>query len=166
MTPMNIVHVHLLLTHAPIFTSLIGLGIFVLALARRSAELRGTAYGLLVIAGVLAVLVYVTGEASEDTVKQVAGVTEESIERHADAAKLSLIGNLLLGFIAAFALFARRVAARFTAATTAAVLVLGTAVSFSLALTANLGGQIRHTEMQSGAASSTASQRMTREDHN
>ncbi|HTJ27354.1 MAG TPA: DUF2231 domain-containing protein [Candidatus Limnocylindria bacterium] len=162
---MNIVHVHLLLTHAPIFTSLIGLGILVLALARRSAELRGTAYGLLVIAAVFSVLVYVTGEASEDAVKQVAGVTDASIEQHADAAKFSLVGSVALGIVAAFGLFARRIAARFTAATTAAVLVLGAAVSLSFALTANLGGQIRHTEMQSGAASSVPSHQTTREDH-
>jgi uncharacterized membrane protein len=148
------VHLHLLLTHAPIFFSLIGLGILVAAAVRRSSDLRVTAYCLLVLAGLLTIPVYLTGEASEDTVKQLAGVTETTIEQHADAAKLSLIGSELLGLLALFGLLSKRIAPKVMTATTTVVLLVGAVVVLSFANTANLGGQIRHTEIQSSIAPS------------
>lgn len=149
------VHLHLLLTHAPIFFSIIGLGIVVVAAARRSSDLRVTAYSLIVLAALLTIPVYLTGEASEDTVKNLAGVVETNIEQHADAAKLSLIGSELLGLLAVFALLSKRIAPKLMTATTTAVLLVGAVVVLSFANTANLGGQIRHPEIQSGAATSS-----------
>jgi len=149
------VHLHLLLTHAPIFFSIIGLGIVVVAAARRSSDLRVTAYSLIVLAALLTIPVYLTGEASEDTVKNLAGVVETTIERHADAAKLSLIGSELLGLLAVFALLSKRFAPKLMTATTTAVLLVGAVVVLSFANTANLGGQIRHPEIQSGSATSS-----------
>lgn len=145
-------HLHLMLTHAPIFFSIVGLGIFVAAIARRSPELRAASYWILIAAAISAVAVYVTGEASEDTIEHIAGVSERFIEQHADAAKVSLAGSGLLGVLAAIVLFIDARKARFFTATAAAVLFVGAVEMLSFTYTANLGGQIRHTEIRPDTA--------------
>lgn len=147
---MSAPHLHLMLTHAPIVFSLVGLGMFVVAIARRSAELRAASCWVIIAAAITAVAVYVTGEASEDAIEHIAGVSERFIEQHADAAKVSLAGSELLGLLAAFILFIDARKARGVAVTAAALLFVGAVEMLSFAYTANLGGQIRHTEIRPG----------------
>jgi len=148
---MNVPHLHLMLTHAPIFISLVGICMLVVAIVRKSSELRAASYWLLIAAALLAIAVYVTGEASEEAIEHLAGVSKRFIEEHADAARISLIGSELLGILAALGLFVERRRSHLLRAVVGAVLVTGALEMLSFTYTANLGGQIRHTEIRPGA---------------
>jgi uncharacterized membrane protein len=97
---------------------------------------------------VVAVVVYFTGGAAEDAVEKLAGVSERAIERHEEAAEVTTVAIGVLGALSALGLLVLRTrrAPRWLAF---AGLVGSIAVSGLMAWTANLGGQIRHTEIQS-----------------
>ena len=149
---MSAPHAHLMLTHAPIFFSLVGIGLIVVAMARRSPELRTAGCSLLIAAAISAIAVYVTGEASEKPVEQLAGVSETFVEQHAEAAKVSLVFGELLGLLAAAMLFIDGRKQRFLTAAATAVVFVGAIEMLTFAYTANLGGQIRHTEIRPSAS--------------
>ncbi len=145
---MNLAHLHLVLNHLPVLGTGFGLALLVYGLWRRSDELTKTALGVLVLVALAAVPVYLTGEPSEELVEAVPGVSKPAMERHERAASFAFIGVLVVGVAAAAGLvFFRRGAALpgwFALPIVGAVLVVGSLMAW----TANLGGQIRHTEIQ------------------
>jgi hypothetical protein len=154
---MNGAHLHLLINHIPVLGTFFGLVLLALAAWRRSDELRKAALGTFVIAALAAVATYLTGEPAEDVVKGLSGVAGGLIERHEEAAGMALGGDIALGVVALGGLIwfrgSRPIKNWFSALSLAgAILVTGL-----MAWTANLGGQIRHTEIRSGAAPMTAS---------
>jgi len=144
---MSLVHLHLLLNHIPVIGTLIALLLFATALLLR--ETVSTKFALAFTAGVaaIAVVVYVTGAPAEEAVEKLAGVTERSIERHEEAAELATIAIGGLGALCLIALLAFR-AKRAPRWVAFAGLVGSLGVSALMGWTANLGGQIRHTEIQ------------------
>jgi hypothetical protein len=153
---MSIPHLHLILTHAPIFAVLFGVIVLAAALLRRSTELRWTAYALFVAGALVAIPVFLSGEGSEKALEHVVGVSEAIVEAHADAARVSLIAIEALGVLSLVALVIERVRPQFIAAAAAILVIAGSLTSASLGYTANLGGQIRHTEIRSTALNANA----------
>jgi uncharacterized membrane protein len=140
-------HLHLILTHAPIFVSAIGLFGLIVALMRRSDELQWASYWLLVGAALVAIPVFLSGEASEEVIERLPGVSEALIDAHATAAKVSLFGSEVLGVLALTNLTLARRTLR-SAIATGTALFVGALVMLSFTYTANLGGQIRHSEIR------------------
>lgn len=151
---MNVTHLHLILNHLPVLGTAFGLGILALGLWTRSEDIKRLALLLFAATALLAIPAYLTGEPAEDAVKGLAGVAGGLIERHEEAAGAALGGVLALGALAGIglAVFRRKrpVATWFGATSLLGALV----VSSLMAWTANLGGQIRHPEIRSGAAPS------------
>ena len=147
MTP---VHLHLLLNHVPV-VGLFGVALlFVAALWRRNQDIAKVALGLLVGLALVAGVVFLTGEPAEESVERLAGISETALERHEDAALSALIGMIALGSWSAVVLLANR--RRELAGWVAGVSLAFTALVFGIVgYTANLGGQIRHTEITAGA---------------
>ena len=145
---MNATHLHLLLNHVPVLGTVLGLGLLAFASWRRSEEIKRAALGLFVIAALVAIPTYLTGEPAEDTVESLPGVTHPLIERHEEAAVVAFTGMLGLGVVALAGLFffrrQRPVPAWFGIVTLAAALV----VSGLMGWTASLGGRVRHTEIR------------------
>jgi hypothetical protein len=150
---MSIPHLHLILTHAPIFAVLFGVAVLVAALLRRSPELRWTAYALFVAGALVTIPVFLSGEGSEEALEHVAGVSKTVIEAHADAAKVSLIAIEALGVLSLVAFVMERMRPQFIAAAAAVLVIAGSLTAASLGYTANLGGQIRHSEIRTTALS-------------
>jgi hypothetical protein len=150
---MSIPHLHLILTHAPIFALLFGVVVLAAGLLRRSPELRWTAYALFVAGALVTIPVFLSGEGSEEALEHVAGVSEAVIDAHSDAAKISLIAIEALGVLSLIAFLLERVRPQFIAAWAAVLMVAGTLTTASLGYTANLGGQIRHSEIRTTALS-------------
>ena len=153
---MNGAHLHLLINHIPVLGTFFGLALLAFAAWKRSDELRKAALGTFVIAALAAVTTYLTGEPAEDGVKGLPGVIAALIGRHEEAAGIALGGGIALGVVALGGLIwfrgGRPIKNWFsTLALAAAILVTGL-----MAWTANLGGQIRHTEIRSGAAPMTS----------
>jgi uncharacterized membrane protein len=148
---MNATHLHLLLNHFPIVGAVLGVFLFGLALLRNSAELAKVAFGLFVLLGVIGGVVYITGGSAEEAVEHLPGFSSALLERHEDAALVATVLMGVAGVIAALLLvsFRRRAVPRWML--TAALLVAVSSVGV-IGYAANLGGQIRHTEIRSGVA--------------
>ncbi len=152
--PMNAAHWHLLLNHAPVIGIVWSFALLGFALLRRNDSIKRVALVSLVVAALVAVPAYVTGEPAEDVVESVPGMAKGILERHEDAAGVALGGGLGLGVLALAGLLgfrgARPVPVWFGLTTLAGALV----VIALMAWTANLGGQIRHPEIRSAAMES------------
>ena len=148
---MNGAHLHLLVNHVPVLGILFGLLLLVAALWRRSTELTRTSLVIFVLTAVAAVLVYLTGEPAEDAIEGVAGVTRGLIGRHEDAALAATIGLGILGAFSLGGLAGFRRLAVLPRWFTSSSLVLALVTAGMIGWAANLGGQIRHTEIRAGA---------------
>jgi len=140
-----------MLNHAPLFATLGGVLLFAWALLRASRELTRVGLVCLVLAGLVAVPVFLSGEPAEERIEHAAGVRPQSIERHEDAARvtLALIVATALAAASGLVLLRRRAeVGRFAIA----ILVLGLLAIFQTAWTAHLGGGIRHPELTNPAS--------------
>lgn len=154
---MNWAYAHLLLNHFPVLGTLFGLTLLGYAMIRRNDTLKRAALGTFVVVALLALPAYFTGEPAEEVVERAAGISKSLIEAHEDAALLSLIGVELLGLVSLVALVITSRGRPVTPRATSTVLVLSLVTAALMARTANLGGQIHHQEIVTGAAAGAGS---------
>ncbi len=151
---MNPAHLHLLITHLPIFGSLLGGIVLAQGLWTKSDQTKIAAYTLLIISFIAAVIGYVSGEGAEEIVEKIQGVSEDIIERHSDFAAFALAGLIVLGIssIAGLVFTYRQSPMKRQFAFLTLFISL---ISFGLVVkTGYLGGQIRHTELNSSSINS------------
>lgn len=152
---MDSTHLHLLLNHFPIIGTLIGTGIMAYGYFAQSDATKKAALWTWVTMALLAIPVFLTGEPAEESVEGLAGVSEALIEAHEEAAEVALWVMEALGLFSLFALFFN-FKNGYNGKTVTALLFALSLVTFGLmARTGYLGGQIRHTEIRSGAAAQT-----------
>jgi hypothetical protein len=156
---MNWAHLHLALNHVPV----IGLPIVLLllgwAIVRRSAELLKASFGLIILLAVITVIVQVTGEPAEELVEGLPGVVDSMVEAHEESALLGTIGFVVVGVIAVFGLWRLGTGKILPQWYTSAVLIAGMIVAGVMVWIANLGGQIRHSEIRPSASASVETDR-------
>ena len=143
---MNWVHIHLLLNHLPVIGIVLALPILAWGIRKRSQEVMRVAVALLAGLAAVTFAVYFTGEPAEESVEGLAGVADSLIEAHEEAALLATVAFGVLGAVAVGGLIrfrGRAIPARFATL----VLLLGLIPAGLVAWAANLGGQIRHTEI-------------------
>jgi hypothetical protein len=155
---MNPTHLHLILNHTPVFGAVFGLAILAFGLFRNSQELKRVAMGVFVIAALLTIPVYVTGEPAEQGVKSFNGASGQLIEQHEQAATTAFIATGLLGALALTGLLLFRKERLVPVWFVAAMLLASVAVSSAMAWTAHLGGQIRHSEIRASASAPARSE--------
>ncbi len=144
---MSQTHLHLLITHLPIFGSIIGALVLAYGLWTKSKHTKNAAYLIFILSAIGTGIAYVTGEGAEHAVKHLPGVTKNLIEIHEDAAIYALVSLIVLGGMSVIALIINRLKTSFTKST-ALIIFFISMVSFGLvARTGYLGGQIRHTEI-------------------
>lgn len=144
---MNQTHLHLLITHLPIFGSILGLFVLGYGFIVKSVETKIAAFYLFVLSAIGAGIAYVTGESAEETVENIQGVAEGAIGLHEDAALYSLISLIILGVASLVSIYVVRKNNSVSMLTSQVTLLLAI-VSFGLvARTGYLGGKIRHTEI-------------------
>lgn len=150
---MDQVHIHLLITHLPIFGSILGGLVLAHGIWTKSDQTKIAAYNVLIISTIGAVIAYLTGEGAEEAVEDIQGVAKNIIEQHEDFALFALVGLIAVGVVSMVGLYVT--IRKSSLANTISILALVVAlISFGLvARTGYLGGQIRHTEI--GTASPT-----------
>jgi len=94
---MDQTHLHLLITHLPIFGSLLATLVLGYGMWKKSNTTITASYYLLIIAALGAAIAYFTGEGAEETVENLQGVSENVIELHADFAQYALIALIAVG---------------------------------------------------------------------
>lgn len=151
---MSVLHLHLVLNHVPLIGLLMVAVILGVAFWRNSSEMArlGLVFsvGLAAIAGI----VFLTGEPAEEAVEHLAGISERAIHAHEEAAEAALIATSLAGIVSllALAIFWRRTLPRWV---TGAGLVVALVAGGVTGWVANLGGQIRHTEIGAAAGANS-----------
>jgi uncharacterized membrane protein len=149
---MDLAHIHLLITHLPVFGSVLGALVLIHALWTKSSPTKIAAYNLFIIAALGAGIAYLTGESAEEVVENIPGIAESTIEQHEDSAVFTLVSLIILGVASIGGLFLTLKKSAMTR-TFAFVILFISLVSFGLAVrTGYLGGQIRHTEINNPAA--------------
>ena len=146
MTP---THLHLLLNHIPVLGTVFGLGLFAFGVWRKNHELKTAALGVFVIIALLTVPVYLTGEPAEETVESLPGVSKALIEQHDGSAAYAFTGVIVTGVTALGGLIYFRRGKLLPVWYCSLIFAGSLIVSGLMAWTANLGGQIRHTEIRS-----------------
>jgi uncharacterized membrane protein len=144
---MNSAQMHLALTHVPVLLSIAGLIILAVALLLKNTTLTKTSYSVILVAGIGAVAVYLTGEGAEEAVEHLPGVSEAIISKHEEVAQWALISVIATGVMALIGFFSFKWYA-ISRTSKILVLLLSMASGGLMAQTAHLGGQIRHTEMR------------------
>lgn len=159
---MNGPFVHLTLNHIPIIGVFFVLALLALGWVRRSEELADTSFLALVVLALIAIAVYFSGEAAEEAIEHLAGISETRIEAHEEAALVAFIAVEILGAAALAALLWRRRLGTLRA-WVGGVALLAAVVAGIFAWTAHRGGLIRHPELR-GADAPAAELEAERED--
>ena len=154
---MNAAHIHLLLNHFPTVGFSIGLGLFVVALLGKKEVLKQASLVIFFMIAALSITTYVSGNDAQDAIKDQPGVSMPLIEAHESAALVAFIFMQVTGFFSWIALWLQRRVTRVTNWNLAVVLVLAIVTFALMARAANIGGEIRHAEIQDAQESSVAS---------
>ncbi len=155
MNLMNSAHLHLLLNHFPTIGFAVGLGLYLVALAGKSMELKRASYVILFVIAVIAIPTFVSGNAAERALRESPGVSEVLIGRHEGAALLALIFMEITGFVAWIGLWQFHRVRQFAGWNMTAVLLLAILTFGLMSRAANMGGEIRHPEISAVAAAAT-----------
>ena len=149
---MDLVHLHLMLNHVPVIGIVFGLFVLLGGVLTRSKPVAIAGLGLLIFAGLIAIPVYFTGEPAEEMVEGLPGVSEAVIGTHESAAMVSLVLAMATGLLAmGTVVLLRTRLVRAQSYLVMASLLVSMITGISMIQTANLGGQIRHSEIRAAS---------------
>ena len=97
---MTLAHLHLLLNHFPIIGTIIGLGLFIIALIAKSDHLKQASLLVLLGIAMLAFPTYLSGTAAAEEIAKLPGVSEDLIKAHQNSALLAFIFMEITGSFA------------------------------------------------------------------
>jgi len=153
---MNGAHLHLLINHVPVLGTIFGLALLAFAMWRGSDDLKKAALGTFVIIALLTVPTYLTGDDAWHVVKALPGVSGSVFHQHDDAAGIAFTGSAIVGLLALSGLIWFRGGKPVKKWFSTLMLAGAIAVAGLMIWTANLGGQIRHTEIRSDTVPDTS----------
>lgn len=148
---MDATHLHLLLNHFPIIGSLLGVGVMVYGYLTSSEQVKKTALWTWAAMAVVAIPVFFTGEPAEESVEGIAGVSENLIEAHEEAATIAIWLMEALGLLSLAVLVLSKAKSSLSKPLVLVATLLSLATFTAMARTGYLGGQIRHSELRNGA---------------
>ncbi|HZP01656.1 MAG TPA: hypothetical protein VFD30_15315, partial [Terriglobia bacterium] len=145
---MDLAHSHLLLNHFPTIGTIIGGGLYVLALITRSDDLKRASLIVLLGIALISIPTYITGNGAQDVIKSLPGISKPLIETHEGAAFLALGFMEFTGAFAWLGLWQLRRLSRIPNWNLTVILILTLASFGFMAQASNLGGEIRHAEIR------------------
>ena len=149
---MNLAHIHLLLNHFPTVGFAIGLGLLVLAITSKKDELKRASLVVVFLVALITIPTYLSGNAAQSALQERTDLSQAAIRAHEGAAFWGYLFMEITGFIAWLGLWYFRIVKRVANWNVAAVFVLGVLTFSVITRAANLGGEIRHPEIQSAGA--------------
>jgi uncharacterized membrane protein len=163
---MDATHVHLTITHLPVFGLFLGFVALLYGIIRKQSQVKLVALSIIIVATVAALIAFRTGESAEETVKHISGVTHEAIEEHEEAAERAIVFFYGVGLLAVIALFLESRARKRANLVSLLVLCLAALMFYFVAQTAALGGKIRHTEIAGDPLSGHSASAPAQNTHN
>lgn len=158
---MSTVHIHLFINHAPFFGITFGLLLLIIAMWKNLEDFKKLGLLIMVVSSLLTVPTYFSGENSEESVEHLPGVSESIMEEHEDIAKIALGLSSLLGILSLASIFLKDKNQKIALTS---IIVLGLVTEGAIAKTANLGGQIRHSEIRSENFNNISNEKEGKED--
>jgi uncharacterized membrane protein len=158
---MNAMHVHLLLNHVPTVAFSIGLVLFLAALTGRHEQLKRTSLVIFFLTAAVTIATYVSGSDAQEALKENPDLPSALVDAHQNAALVAFGFMQATGFFSWLGLWMLRRISRVAGWTLAVVLLLAVATFALMARAANIGGEIRHTEIQDAQAASIQSTGLT-----
>ena len=153
---MDTTHLHLLLNHVPTIGFIVALSFFVVSFIGKSDHIKQASLTLMVGIAFITIPTYVTGNAAWNAIQTMDDMKESAVETHEGAAFLAMMAIQITGALAFLGLWSMRRTGSLSHAATAVIFIF-CLVSFALvAGAANLGGEIRHTEIRPEVESVTA----------
>jgi uncharacterized membrane protein len=146
---MNGAHLHIMLNHFPVIGLIFSLGLLAASLYRRDDAIGRAGLVALVAIALVAIPVYLTGEAAEEVVEGFTFVSDEVIEPHEEAGLITFIALEGIGVIALLGLVISR-GKRLARGLVPAALVMNLIAAVWIGYTAYLGGKIVHRETRPG----------------
>lgn len=144
---MNAAHLHITLVHISIIALPLLAIFFMLARLRNDNFLSALClFCVLVVAGVT-VPAYLAGEGAEEIIEEISGIHEEDIETHEEAAEKAFISLLITGGLALIQLIYFFSKKAFFSILNGLLLISMLITIALLFWSANLGGKIRHQEI-------------------
>src|SRR5713226_6004342 len=148
MSGANLAYVHLSLNHVPTIGFAVALGIFLVALFGESDALKRTSFVVFFLIALLSIPTYLSGNAAFEAIQNQPGVSVPLVHAHESAAMVALLFMELTGLAAWFGLWQYRRISRLPGWNVACVLLLALVTFGFMTNAANIGGQIRHPEIQ------------------
>ena len=161
---MNWAHVHLLLNHFPTVGMVVGLGVFLTAIAAKSDDMKRTSLGIFFFISLLSIPAFVTGTSAKLALDKVPEVSKAMIDTHETAAFEGLWFMELTGAVAWLGLWQYRRLSRVPQGTVAAVLLTALVTFGLMSRAALIGGEIRHPEVRMEPSVATPSATGTSEE--
>jgi uncharacterized membrane protein len=149
---LNWTHIHLILNHVPVIGLAVPIGFLLTDWARKSRKLEWLSLQLFVVFALLTIPVYLTGSPASHHMREMPGISLETIHRHSSAADFAFYTMEGLGAFSLAALYKFRSSAAVPPRLTGALLALALATLGLMIWTANLGGKIRHPEIGDASA--------------
>src|SRR5579872_1953784 len=141
---MDLAHTHLLLNHFPTIGTIIGGGLFLLALMTKSDDLKRASLMVLLGISLLSIPTYMSGNGAQQALASQPGLSKSLIETHEGAALVALGFMEVLGAFAWLGLWQFRRLARIPNWNLTIILILTLVTFLLMARAANIGGEIRH----------------------
>lgn len=147
---MSLAHLHILLNHFPVFATFFGAVLMVVGVLKKNRTLTTTALITFIISALVTIPVFFSGPGAEESLKNEPTVTENVIEKHETAAGAALICVEILGIFSFVQFVAEKKKHRSAMHLQYVIIFLAMVAFVLMAITASLGGQIRHTEIRPG----------------
>ncbi len=149
---MNQTHIHLLITHLPIYGSILGGLVLAYGIWTKSHQTKIAAYLVFILSSLGAGIAYLTGEAAEETVENISGISKNLVEQHEEFALIALVSIIVLGIASIAGLFLTSKKSSSARPLAIGILLISLVSLGLVARTGYLGGQIRHTEINANPA--------------
>lgn len=140
-------HIHLIITHLPIFGSMLGLIVLLYGIIQNSSEVKKAAYIVFFIAAIGGMVANATGEEAEEFVEHLPGYSHSVIHEHEEFAEKAIISIVALGLLAIAAFVGESQQKSWAKPLTWGVLVVAIVMASLTSYTGYLGGHIKHTEV-------------------
>ena len=144
---MNTVHIHLIITHLPIFGTILGTIVLLYGIKTKSIDTLNASYFVFLIATLGAAAAYLTGEGAEEAVEHIQGVSKSMIEVHEDSANFVLVSMGFLAVSSGASLFINFRKGRYVYSAAILTMILSLASFGFSAYTGFLDGKIMHHEI-------------------
>lgn len=147
---MDELHLHLVVNHLPIIFPIVGIIILLIGIFSKSEVTKRNAYIIFILGAIASIAAIVTGENAENSATQIAGLSENLIEKHADVSEIFAILTYVLGGISLLALIASFRNSALSKYAPFAVGILAIVCLFFAQKVGTTGGEIKHTEIRTG----------------